>query len=86
MDPSEVEFMGEKQLVSIVPNFSCSQIHLISGSVGPFRAGLPLKVPIWLALNLKQQQKCQIVPQEWMDTEYLSDILAEEKNSKFVII
>lgn len=82
MDPSEVEFLGEKQLVTIVPNFNFDTIHLISGSVGPFRAGLPVKVPIWLAVNLKQQQKCRIIQQEWMDAERLNETKEEEKLSK----
>lgn len=82
MDPNEVEFLGEKELVTIVPNFSFDPIHLISGSVGPFRAGLPVKVPIWLAINLKQQQKCRIISQEWMDVDSLNDRKEEEKASK----
>lgn len=82
MNPSEVEFLGEKQLVSIVPNFNFDVIHLISGSVGPFRAGLPCKVPIWLAVCLKQKQKCRIVSQEWMDIEVLNERKEEEKASK----
>ncbi|XP_017882488.1 probable DNA replication complex GINS protein PSF2 [Ceratina calcarata] len=82
MDPSEVEFFGEKELVTIVPNFNFDTIHLISGSVGPFRAGLPVKVPIWLAVNLKQQQKCRIIHQEWMDSESLNETKEQEKLSK----
>ncbi|XP_058796923.1 probable DNA replication complex GINS protein PSF2 [Phymastichus coffea] len=82
MNPSEVEFLGEKHLVSIVPNFTFNVIHLISGPIGPFRAGLPIKVPIWVALNLKQQQKCKIVHQEWMNTEKLQSVLEEEKVNK----
>ncbi|XP_043579223.1 probable DNA replication complex GINS protein PSF2 isoform X1 [Bombus pyrosoma] len=85
MDPSEVEFLGEKELVTIVPNFSFDMIHLISGSVGPFRAGLPVKVPIWLAVNLKQQQKCRIVNQDWMDVDGLNETKEEEKLSKLFI-
>ncbi|XP_015519211.1 probable DNA replication complex GINS protein PSF2 isoform X1 [Neodiprion pinetum] len=83
MDPNEVEFLGEKQLVTIIPSFTFNQIHLISGSIGPFRAGLPTQVPIWLAVNLKQQQKCRIVGQEWMDAKLLIDVKDEEKTSKF---
>lgn len=37
------------------------------GDLGPFNPGLPVQVPVWLALNLKQRQKCRIVPPEWMD-------------------
>ncbi|XP_011154627.1 probable DNA replication complex GINS protein PSF2 [Harpegnathos saltator] len=82
MDPSEVEFLGEKQLVSIIPNFNLDVIHLISGSVGPFRAGLPVKVPIWLAVCLKQKQKCRIINQEWMEVENLNERKEMEKMSK----
>lgn len=37
------------------------------GDLGPFNPGLPVDVPVWLALNLKQRQKCRIVPPEWME-------------------
>lgn len=84
MDPSEVEFLGEKQLVTIIPSFTFDQIHLISGSIGPFKAGLPTKVPIWLAVNLKQQQKCRIVSQEWMDVEALNAVKEHEKAEKLL--
>lgn len=86
MEPSEVEFLGEKQLVKIVPNFSFGIIHLISGPVGPFRAGLPVRVPIWLALSLKQQRKCRIIPQDWMDTEGLNEAIEAEKGQKLVLV
>ena len=82
MDPNEVEFLGEQSLVNIVPNFNFHPIYLISGAVGPFRAGIPVKVPIWLAINLKQQQKCRIICQEWMDVESLNEIKEEERASK----
>jgi GINS complex subunit 2 len=84
MDPSEIEFLGEKKLVSIVPNFNFDMIHLISGSVGPFRAGLPVKVPIWLAMCLKQKQKCRVINQEWMDLEGLNEKKETEKMSKYI--
>ncbi|KAG8034557.1 hypothetical protein G9C98_007633 [Cotesia typhae] len=82
MDPHEVEFLGEKKQVEIVPNFNLGQVHLISGSIGPFRAGLPVKVPIWLAVTLKQQQKCRILSPDWMQLENLESIKENEKQSK----
>lgn len=84
MEPSKIEFLGEKQLVNIVPNFNLDMIYLISGTVGPFRAGLPVKVPIWLAVCLKQKQKCRIVSQDWMDIESLNERKEMEKMSKYV--
>ncbi|XP_037103779.1 DNA replication complex GINS protein PSF2 [Syngnathus acus] len=71
MDPSEVEFLAEKELVKIIPNFNLDKLYLIGGDLGPFNPGLPLDVPVWLALNLKQRQKCRVVPPEWMDVEKL---------------
>lgn len=83
MDPSEIEFLGEDGLVEIVPNFYFDTVHLISGSIGPFRAGLPVKVPIWLAVNLKQQQKCRIVTHNlWMNPETLNEKIELEQGNR----
>lgn len=67
MDPSEVEFLAEKELVTIIPNFSHNKFYLISEDIGPFNPGLPVDVPLWLAINMKQRQKCRIQPPEWMN-------------------
>lgn len=37
-----MEFIGENEMIGIIPNFTLDTIHLISGSIGPFRAGLPV--------------------------------------------
>ena len=66
MDPSEVEFLAEKEMVTIIPNFSHDEVFLIGGNVGPFNPSLPMKVPLWMAINLKQRQKCRIQPPDWM--------------------
>ncbi|PNF43610.1 DNA replication complex GINS protein PSF2 [Cryptotermes secundus] len=83
MDPAEVEFLAENQMVSIVPNFNFERIYLISGDVGPFRAGLPVQVPIWMATNLRQRQKCRIIAPDWMNTEKLEQVKEEESQSRF---
>uniref|UniRef100_A0A1B6CNC0 DNA replication complex GINS protein PSF2 n=1 Tax=Clastoptera arizonana TaxID=38151 RepID=A0A1B6CNC0_9HEMI len=83
MDPSEIEFLAEQQKISIIPKFtSNSTVHLISGDVGPFRAGLPVVVPIWIAINLRQRQKCRIVPPDWMNVDVLLEKKEEEKNNR----
>lgn len=82
MDPEEVEFLGEKQSISIIPTFNSNVIHLISGDIGPFRASLPLNVPLWIAINLKQQQRCKIQPPDWMDIERLEVLKEDEKVSR----
>lgn len=81
MDPEEVEFVGEKENVVIVPNFNYGTIHLISGDIGPFKAGLPVEIPLWIAVNLKQQQICKIKQPDWMSIEYLENLKEIEKNT-----
>ena len=44
MDPSEIEFLAERERVEIVPNFSEGKMFLLDGDVGPFKAGRPLEV------------------------------------------
>ncbi|RZC40131.1 glutamate receptor ionotropic, delta-2, partial [Asbolus verrucosus] len=57
-------------------------IHLISGDFGPFRASLPVKVPLWVAVNLKRQKKCRIQQPDWMDVDKLESIKSDEKTSR----
>lgn len=81
MDPEDIEFLGENTLVTVIPTFNSDVISLISGDVGPFRASLPVLVPMWLAVNLKKQQKCKIQPPDWMDVETLEALKNIEKES-----
>nr|XP_036849760.1 DNA replication complex GINS protein PSF2 isoform X1 [Manis javanica] len=82
MDAAEVEFLAEKELVTIIPNFSLDKIYLIGGDLGPFSPGLPVVVPLWLAINLKQRQKCRLIPPEWMDVEKLEKIRDHERKEE----
>ncbi|XP_009330615.1 PREDICTED: DNA replication complex GINS protein PSF2 [Pygoscelis adeliae] len=50
-----------------------------TGDLGPFNPGLPVEVPVWLAINLKQRQKCRLIPPEWMDVEKLEEIRDQER-------
>uniref|UniRef100_A0A8C5SFF5 DNA replication complex GINS protein PSF2 n=1 Tax=Laticauda laticaudata TaxID=8630 RepID=A0A8C5SFF5_LATLA len=79
MDAVEVEFLAEREMVTIIPNFSLDRIYLIGGELGPFNPGLPVEVPLWLALNLKQRQKCRLVPPDWMDVEKLEQMRDQER-------
>lgn len=80
-----MEFLAEKQLISVVPNFTHAKMFLISGDVGPFRPGLPIQVPLWMGVNLKQRQKCRLLPPEWLEVDKLEELKEEEKNSRLFI-
>ena len=74
MDPGEIEFLAEKESIEIVPNFTHGVMHLIQGDVGPFRPGLPVSVPLWLAVNLRQRQRCRLVRPEWLAVDRLEEV------------
>lgn len=46
------------------------------------QSGLPVEVPLWLGVNLRQRGKCRLVAPEWMDVEKLTEKKEEEKQSK----
>ncbi|XP_004693583.1 PREDICTED: DNA replication complex GINS protein PSF2 [Condylura cristata] len=52
------------------------------GDLGPFNPGLPVDVPLWLAVSLKQRQKCRVLPPEWMDVEKLEKMRDHERNEE----
>lgn len=61
------EFMAEEELVEIIPSFKyAKKLTLISGDFGPFVPSIPIKVPLWMALNLKRQQKCSVIIPKWV--------------------
>ena len=49
-------------------------------------AGLPVEVPLWLAITLKQRGRCRLVPLAWMDIEVLSNKKEEESQSQVNVI
>jgi len=82
MNPAEVEFLAENQTIQVIPNFSHDRLYLICGEVGPFRPGIPVQVPLWLALNLKQRQKCRLSAPDWMTVETLTKVKEDESVSR----
>lgn len=78
------DFLAEDELIEIVPNFKHEQsLNLINGDFGPFRPGMPTRVPIWMALNLFRQQKCKINLPHWI--KELDKLTEEQENSSALI-
>jgi len=40
---------------------------------GPFRPGIPTEVPLWLACYLKMARRCQIIPPDWLEPQWLTE-------------
>ncbi len=62
--------MKNLEIPNTTPHISCFHFQC---DVGPFVPGIPTDVPVWVAINLKQRQKCRINPPEWMTVGMTND-------------
>lgn len=75
-NPSWLQYSGfhaNDTMITIVPNFSSTRsMPLLScaqaTSVGPFVAGMPCQVPLWMAKLLHQRQLAQIQLPDWLSS------------------
>ena len=79
-------FSAENTMVTIVPSFNYpSSFPLLSSTqqatVGPFHAGMPVDVPLWIAKALYRRNFAQIELPEWLSVSVLTSILKEERES-----
>ncbi|KAK6463300.1 hypothetical protein DFJ63DRAFT_114464 [Scheffersomyces coipomensis] len=78
LTPSEVNFLAENELVTILPRYTMQKMQLIGTKVPALRAMRRESVPLWVALILKSQDKCSIIPPKWLNVAYLKDKYDEE--------
>ncbi|OHT15510.1 DNA replication complex GINS protein PSF2 [Tritrichomonas foetus] len=84
--PDELSFIAEEEIkVTITPQFSANRIQFLSGEYGPFMAGRPIKVPMWLALFLHSSHSCTLSPPKWLNTDTLKKCLRKEKEQKGIL-
>jgi len=81
MDATEYEFLAENEKITILAKFTHPTLTLIQGDFGPFKAGNTIDVPLWLAVMLRQSDKCIIQTPSWMEVERLEECREEEKDS-----
>jgi GINS complex subunit 2 len=85
---NQSSFCADNVMVTIVPSFtSNSKFNLLSTTsgknvkVGPFIAGMPINVPLWIAKTLKRRNFAEIESPEWLSVDVLTSILKEERES-----
>ena len=65
---ADEEFLAEDVLVTIIPNHrTAGPLPVSEGEFGPFRAHLPVKVPLWVALYLENHRLCTIEAPNWLN-------------------
>jgi len=67
-------FLADDTLVTIVPDFDMENpVQLMSAAAaGPFKAGIPSTVPLWLAMMLQQRSLCTLKVPDWLSIEHLT--------------
>ncbi|KAI0394378.1 GINS complex, PSF2 component [Xylariaceae sp. FL0594] len=78
--PTEVAFLCEMEMITIVPRQRLEPIPLLSGKTPSLRPPHRADVPLWLALLLKKQRRANIVPPPWLLAASLQEIIHQETN------
>ncbi|OQV21018.1 putative DNA replication complex GINS protein PSF2 [Hypsibius exemplaris] len=72
-DPDELEFLAEDIFVTIIPNVKFPIFYMLSGDIGPMEPNIPVEVPLWLAVHMRQRRQCRLVVPEWLSLEALME-------------
>nr|POE85583.1 dna replication complex gins protein psf2 [Quercus suber] len=78
LTPSEVGFLCEMQLVTVIPRQRLEGLELLGGPIQPLKPPFPAPLPLWLALLLKRQKRANISPPPWLRADSLAAILEME--------
>ncbi|KAL7627752.1 DNA replication protein psf2 [Parahypoxylon ruwenzoriense] len=78
--PTEVAFLCEMEMVTIVPRQRLESIPLLSGNTPTLRPPHRAQLPLWLALLLKKQRRANIVAPPWLYPDSLKEIIHHETN------
>ncbi|EJW78719.1 hypothetical protein WUBG_10373 [Wuchereria bancrofti] len=81
MTPEQCEFIAGNEWIQINPQFNLDELRLICGDIGPFEAGMPIWVPLWIAVTLRKRRKCTIIPPEWLCVEELKKLVIAESGT-----
>ncbi|KAJ5243190.1 GINS complex subunit Psf2 subgroup [Penicillium citrinum] len=76
--PSEIGFLAEMEMVTVVPRQRLEGLELLGGPIEPLVPPRRASLPLWLALLLKRQRRANIMPPAWLHPEPLSLILEVE--------
>ncbi|KAF1983067.1 GINS complex, PSF2 component [Aulographum hederae CBS 113979] len=78
LTPPEVAFLCEMELVTVIPRQRLDGLELLGGPTPPLTPPLRANLPLWLALLLKRQRRCNILAPPWLHPASLTSILETE--------
>lgn len=82
LSSKQIQYFAEDEPIVIEPKFDMPKLYFISGEYGPFKAGSPTSVPLWLAITLKKRRKCSIQSPQWLNIENLREISSKEREKE----
>jgi GINS complex subunit 2 len=56
-----------------------SHVHAFAGTYGKFEPNQPVDVPIWLAIELRKRNQCEIRLPPWMSLQQLKEAVHKER-------
>ncbi|ORE04404.1 DNA replication complex GINS protein PSF2 [Rhizopus microsporus var. microsporus] len=80
--PGEIEYIAGNEKIKIIPNVRFPDISLIQGDIRKFRPPLSVEVPLWIALILKAEHKCNIICPDWLTVDHLKKRQEEEEKEE----
>jgi GINS complex subunit 2 len=78
----EVAFIAEQELIYVLPRYTLGPLDLVSGKIPKLRALQRSQIPLWTAILLKKQGKCNIMPPVWMSVDLLKEAHSKELRLK----
>lgn len=76
--PQEIYFQAEDEIITILPRQALDSLDLIGFDVPKLVAMRRAQVPLWLALILKKQSRCNIVIPQWLEEGFLREAYDKE--------
>lgn len=87
MLPLELINIAYKEEIEIEPKVEIPELELIEKNFGPYFPLAIYRVPVYIALILKDSNQCRIRIPDFYDEEYLKDLIKrEEENEEYQII
>ncbi|KAK4936951.1 DNA replication protein psf2 [Elasticomyces elasticus] len=81
LTPSEMAFLCEMELVTVIPRQRLEGLELLGGPTQPLNPPFPAPLPLWLALLLKRQRRANIRTPPWLRPDSLAAILEFETDT-----
>lgn len=81
LSANEVAFLAEQEEVFVLSRHSLPAIHMIGPTIPRMQALQRHKIPLWSAIILKRQRKCNIVTPEWLSIEVLRRAVSLERRN-----